>query len=468
MCYTMKKFLSALMVMAITLSLISMPVMADSGIKVALDGELVSFDVPPQIINERTMVPVRAIFEAVGATVGWEQKTQTVTSKRGETNIRLTIDEPVIYVNGIAKELDTPAMIIDERTLVPARAISEAYGLYVDWVQQTQTVVLTTKEPSVLKAVPGATYALKIYDSLLKNDIIRKGTYDSEGENYYITLPVENSVCKLVYDIKGDRVVFSKINRENIAGKDYDINQTISIERAKSKVMAEATIESYFGKPKMTLEYANGKWMRISDTFSGQLKSDTYNLLMKDVDLFASYISAYSDVELSDFGVEYTSIATPEVSQGQGTVVAPDQEHTLGVFDAMLMNDIIRKGAYDFVAFEYFINLSNEDSTCRISYNVKEDAVKFSSISTKNGYNVDKTICIDRDDNKIWTKIVDKSHYNSPELILEFADKRWKVEKTTFTENQEEAYDMLMQNIKLFNWYLSSYTDVRLENFGIK
>lgn len=113
-------------------------------ITVMLDNEKIEFDVPPQIINERTMVPMRAIFVSLGATVEWDGKTRTVTSKKDDTTIILTIDDANMYVNDRVVELDSPACIVDERTLVPVRAISEAFDLEVLWNGKTRTVHINT------------------------------------------------------------------------------------------------------------------------------------------------------------------------------------------------------------------------------------------------------------------------------------------------------------------------------------
>ena len=99
---------------------------------------------PPQIINDRTMVPLRAIFEALGASVEWNQETKTVTSTKGDTTIKLTIDSNTMYVNDNAVTLDSPACVVNDRTLVPVRAISEAYKTKVDWNGDTRTVTISS------------------------------------------------------------------------------------------------------------------------------------------------------------------------------------------------------------------------------------------------------------------------------------------------------------------------------------
>lgn len=115
----------------------------DSNISVNINGMPLSFDVVPRIINDRTMVPMRAIFEALGAEVSWDGELQTITAVRENDTIRLTINEPRIYVNKALKELDTAPIIIDDRTLVPVRAVSEALGCTVDWDGETRTVAIT-------------------------------------------------------------------------------------------------------------------------------------------------------------------------------------------------------------------------------------------------------------------------------------------------------------------------------------
>jgi len=113
-------------------------------VRVLLDGKEIEFDVNPQTINYRTMVPMRAIFEELGASVNWDGDTQTVSSVKGDTTISLTIGVPSIIINGLEKPLDVSPVLIDGRTLVPVRAVSEAFMLNVDWNETEKTVLITT------------------------------------------------------------------------------------------------------------------------------------------------------------------------------------------------------------------------------------------------------------------------------------------------------------------------------------
>ncbi|OQB15583.1 MAG: Arylsulfatase precursor [Firmicutes bacterium ADurb.Bin193] len=112
-------------------------------IKVEIDGISHTFNPAPILVNDRTMVPMRAIFEIMGATVSWEEATETVTAVKGDTTVVLKIGSTEAKVNGATKVLDAPAMLYQDRTMVPLRFISEALGADVEWVEATNTVKIT-------------------------------------------------------------------------------------------------------------------------------------------------------------------------------------------------------------------------------------------------------------------------------------------------------------------------------------
>lgn len=115
----------------------------DNAITVNLDGQVLTFDVQPIIVNDRTMVPLRAIFEALGAEVQWFEETQTVKAIKADTEVTLVIDGEA-HINGQLAVLDVPARIVNDRTLVPLRFVSEAMGCEVDWIDANQTVIINS------------------------------------------------------------------------------------------------------------------------------------------------------------------------------------------------------------------------------------------------------------------------------------------------------------------------------------
>lgn len=112
----------------------------DITVKVA--GKNIAFDQPPVIVSGRTMVPMRAIFEALGASVAWDDATKTATGLKGDKEVKITIGADSMYVNGMAVALDAPAMVMSGRTMVPARAIAEGLGCTVGWDKKTTTVTI--------------------------------------------------------------------------------------------------------------------------------------------------------------------------------------------------------------------------------------------------------------------------------------------------------------------------------------
>ena len=140
---------------------------AENDISVVVNGNNVTFDQPPVIDNDRTLVPMRAIFEALGAEVEWDGETRTVTSTKGDIKISLAIDSTDMTVGEKTVILDVPAKIISDRTMVPVRAISEAMECKVEWDSEERKVIITTEEevnPSATAApeataVPEATAA---------------------------------------------------------------------------------------------------------------------------------------------------------------------------------------------------------------------------------------------------------------------------------------------------------------------
>ena len=114
-------------------------------IAVTIDGEPVYFaGQGPTIIDDRTMVPVRGVFEELGFYVEWNGETQTVTLADNNFEIIITIDSNTFTTNGIEHELDVPAQIIYGRTLLPIRAVLESVGFEVGWDGGTNTVTISS------------------------------------------------------------------------------------------------------------------------------------------------------------------------------------------------------------------------------------------------------------------------------------------------------------------------------------
>lgn len=113
-------------------------------ITINVNSEPLSLDQPPFFLNGRTMVPLRGVLEALGAFVGWNNLTQTVTVIKDSNKIILPIGSKTATVNGKSVSLDIPAEVIKGRTMVPLRFLSEALNNQVDWDAENQAVDITT------------------------------------------------------------------------------------------------------------------------------------------------------------------------------------------------------------------------------------------------------------------------------------------------------------------------------------
>lgn len=120
-------------------------------LSVIIEGLPIVFDEPPQTVDDRTMVPMRKIFEALGASVVWEPEQQLIISSKGNKLISMQIGSKNIIIHDVITnqssvyETDAAPFISGERTLVPVRAVSECMDCTVLWEEETYTVIITAK-----------------------------------------------------------------------------------------------------------------------------------------------------------------------------------------------------------------------------------------------------------------------------------------------------------------------------------
>ena len=145
---SIKSFWSAVLSVTMAAALFAMPAVSaeeNEPITVFVDGKQIEFDVEPIMESDRVLVPMRFIFEALGAEVSWDDPTGTATAIKDETTINVTIDSNIMLKNGEEITLDVPARLIGERTLVPVRAVSEGLEASVEWDGELQKVNIETK-----------------------------------------------------------------------------------------------------------------------------------------------------------------------------------------------------------------------------------------------------------------------------------------------------------------------------------
>ncbi len=140
----MKRALYLALIVVMAIALVPQIAPAQQAIRVYVDGRPVNFDVPPQMIQGRVLVPLRGVFEQLGATVDYDARTQHIVAVRQSQTVELTIGSRQAHVNTVPKLLDVPAFTINGRTMVPLRFVSEALGAAVQWIDASRTILIAS------------------------------------------------------------------------------------------------------------------------------------------------------------------------------------------------------------------------------------------------------------------------------------------------------------------------------------
>lgn len=203
----MKKVLMWMVIL--TMSLAPFSAFADEGYGISYDapsiyinGEYLECDVPPVIENGRTLVPIRAVSEYFKFDIKWDGEARRVEVKDGEDVLELFIDQTRYLKNGIWKELDVPAKILNGRTLVPVRLVSEEFGFDVAWIADARVIEINRIKTVEAKNAEEFLNAIDRYTNIILT-----------GNSYNLS-----------------EVDFSKINNPNLRFEDVFDGEEIIVE----------------------------------------------------------------------------------------------------------------------------------------------------------------------------------------------------------------------------------------------
>lgn len=130
-------------------------VFATGEIRLVVDGKIMDMDPGPIIQDDRTLVPIRFALEGLGADFDWDESNRTVTIKKDGISVLLRIDKHFVSYESEGKKYiltDVAPKIIDDRTFVPIRLISNIFGIHVDWDNNTRSVLIDSKKESLVEA----------------------------------------------------------------------------------------------------------------------------------------------------------------------------------------------------------------------------------------------------------------------------------------------------------------------------
>lgn len=210
-------------------------------------------DPPPMIVNNRTMMPFTAFLEAVGCQISWDDATSTATATKDGTSIAVSINNNVAFVNGEAKTMEVPPQIIKNRTMIPISFIAMELGYNVTWdantytahIGKTPTTLVPPKDTGAKNTKITGTYALQNlqrqnfvvqFNSNMKVDI-KNITTSKTGTG---TFSVNGSAVSLSTDILSGNYTLEEITNDGktyIMLKSYDEKDILALQ--------EITYESF-------------------------------------------------------------------------------------------------------------------------------------------------------------------------------------------------------------------------------
>lgn len=159
------------------------------------ENKVTYMDTVPVVENGRTLVPIRAVSDALGAEVTWDQETQQVGLKKGEKAVVMTIGQTAYTVNGETREMEAAPVIIDGRTMVPLRAASEALGKVVYWNGDKQLISIGQKENLFYACENGM---LEMLDGILTNGLVPQWTPKDKDFTPYIAALRDGAIFRPV------------------------------------------------------------------------------------------------------------------------------------------------------------------------------------------------------------------------------------------------------------------------------
>lgn len=189
----MKKLYASVVLLCMLITLIPGELAhAAPAARLFLDGQPLASDVPPTIVNNRTLVPLRVIMEALGASVNWISNSQPILIRKGTTEIQVQVGKNQAQVNGKVITLDVAPQIMQNRAMVPLRFIGESLGAGIWWEPTSRSVYITSPtgqlQPGELLQEAGVVKSLR-FQSTRPMDI---GPLEISADGREVTLEVKN------------------------------------------------------------------------------------------------------------------------------------------------------------------------------------------------------------------------------------------------------------------------------------
>ncbi|OPA76233.1 copper amine oxidase [Paenibacillus selenitireducens] len=378
----MRKLLSTMVAAAL---LFSVPLTtnvsaAAAPIQIYIDGVRLPTDQAPVSVGGRTLLPLRAIFEALQADVNWNPSTKVVTATRDNTTIVLKMGSRTASINGVSSTLDVPAQSINSRTMIPVRFVSEAMGEEVDWNAGSKSVFIKTSSgnPSGGVAAVSNVYTRVVGQNGDGRDIevsFPKVAKESSVDHYRVMIvkadrakyfntssaqAVSSNNYKTVYGIGGEQVVSLSSQSRDTDGDLIRANQAyaafvLTVGKGSNQVALSSASSNFTLTSTTSVSAAtNVKVSDISDYGDGRDMSVSFTKADKDTNISNYRIMVVKTKDANKFDVAAANAVSTQYStlvNKSGTVITT----TLGSSARDTSGELIKNGV-SYTAFVLSVN----------------------------------------------------------------------------------------------------------------
>lgn len=225
----MRKFIFLISIILVVVNSFVITSFASTHISVTVDGNKVNFpDAKPFIDkNNRTLIPVRFVSEALGSTVKWNDELREVDITKNDIAIKVRINDRNLVINKKIQPMDTKAIIKEDRTFVPIRYVAEALGAEVKWNETTRTVIIKTVSETEPTPTPVNTAIPTVTEQY---DPSKWVSINENGEDYELSINIDWNISeKFKANCDFAESIISKKYNSDIA------KQVVDIARSKTE-----------------------------------------------------------------------------------------------------------------------------------------------------------------------------------------------------------------------------------------
>ncbi len=304
----MKKFILTLSICL--LCLFAWNLSEASAITIEVDGVKLQSDTSPEIVNGRTFVPLRVIFEALNAEVKWDDTSKTVYANKEGTKLDIKIGDKKALLNGQKVDMDESAYISNGRTMIPVRFIGENLNYTVNWNNASREVVLTSNDYNQNNEVVGEGITVivdgKVSD--LSNDA--KLVMTEYNDEKIVIMPLEklarqlNKYTQIIYEGENFRLVTNSDIYKGSVGK-YKLEPILNLEHRglsdySELIGTEFYMDAKYVAKSLFADYSYNRESKIVtiDTVNSKFENMPYDMKVSSLR------------ELREKATDYTVIAT--------------------------------------------------------------------------------------------------------------------------------------------------------------